>query len=257
MRKYFEIFKFNLKTQINFKANYLFTLFSFTIHIFIFNELWDFILKNKNILGYSRPELIWYIIIGETLLYMVNGKRYKKISDMIKSGEIANMLTKPVSILKYILSEELTCIINFFVNCVSAIILGLLMAGPLKITFIQFILFFISVIFSIILLILFQAIIGMLAFITEENDSFYLIVSKALLLLVFTPLEFFPQTVKNILSFLPTTYTIYTPCKILIHFDVRGSINLIMCQVLSLIVIFTILNLLSMKGVKNINVNGG
>ncbi|MDO4282004.1 MAG: ABC-2 family transporter protein [Clostridia bacterium] len=257
MRKYFSVFQFNLKSSMNFKVDYLFSLFSFVIHVFIFNELWDFILKDKVILGYSRPELIWYIIMGEFLMYVVGGKNYKKISDMIKNGDVANMLTKPISFLKYTLAEEMTCIINLVINFVSAMILGTFMAGSLKITFFQMILFFISVLFSTVLLILIQVMIGMLAFITEENDSYYFVISKGMLLLVLTPLEFFPEVFRNILTFLPTTYAIYPVGKILVHFDISNSLKLVVFQLLSIMVMLMIVNLLNVKGVKNINVNGG
>lgn len=257
MRKYIEIFKFNLKSKFNFKTDYVFSLFSFTIHVFVFNELWDFILKDKMVLGYSRPELIWYIIIGEFLLYIVGGKNYKKISDMIKSGDVANMLTKPVSFLKYIIAEEMTCVVNLFVNFLCALILGVSMGGTLSVNFIQVIFFFISVIFSTILLILIQVMIGMLAFLTEENDVYYLIISKAMLLLVFTPLEFFPTFFKKVISFLPTTYAIYPAGKILVHFDFNNSIKLILFQLVSIILMLILVNLLNVKGVKKINVNGG
>ena len=257
MRKYFEIFRFNLKTQLNFRANYVFTLFSFVIHVFIFNELWDFILKDKIILGYSRADLIWYIIIGECLLYVSSGKRYRKVSEMVKNGDIANMLTKPISILKYIISEEMACIVNFIVNIIFAFLLGITMAGTLNINFIQLILFFISSIFSVIIIIFIQVLIGMLAFITEENDSFYFVISKPMLLIVLTPLELFPNSLQKISCMLPTSYALYPAGKILVHFNLYNSLNLIICQLISILFIITILNILNRKGVKKINVNGG
>ena len=94
MRKYFAIFKFNLKSELNFKADYIFSLLSFAIHILIFNALWDYILKDRAIAGYSRPGLIWYIIVGEFIAYSIGKKSYIKVSDMIKNGEIANILSK-------------------------------------------------------------------------------------------------------------------------------------------------------------------
>lgn len=256
MRKYYEIFKFNLKTKINFKANYIFSLLSFAIHILIFNTLWDFILKGKTILGYTKPELIWYIIIGELIVY-TTAHNYRKISDMVKSGDIANMLTKPIDFVKYILAEEATCIVNILINIVFATVLGVIMAGVIKLTLFQSFIFVISTVFAIILWILIQVFIGLLAFITEENEAFYLIISKAMLLLVLTPLEFFPSIMQNIFRFLPTTYIAYPPAKIFVHFDNTQNIQLIGGQIISLCFIITIIYFLSMKGVKNINVNGG
>lgn len=257
MRKYFEVFKFNLKTKMNFKAEYIFSLFSFAIHVFVFNELWDFILKDKIVLGYSREDLIWYIIMGEFLYYILGSKNYKEISNMIKNGDVANMLTKPISFLKYIIAIELTCIVNVIINFIFAIVLGILLAGVLKISLSQLLIFSIAITFSIILLILIQVMIGMLAFLTEENEAYKLVISKAMLLLILTPLEFFPSFAKNILSFLPTTYAVYPVGKILIHFEIKNSLTLIVCQIISIIIMLWIVNLLNIKGVRNINVNGG
>lgn len=257
MRKYVEVFKFNLKTKINFKAEYIFSLFSFTIHVFVFNELWDFILKDKIILGYSRENLIWYIIMGEFLYYILGSKNYKEISNMIKNGDVANMLTKPISFLKYIIAIEFTCIVNVITNFVFAIILGIILAGTIKFSVGKLLIFAISIIFSITLLILIQVMIGMLAFLTEENEAYRLVVFKAILLLILTPLEFFPGSVRKILSFLPTTYAIYPVGKILIHFDFKNSVILIGCQIISIVVLLGIVNLLNIRGVRNINVNGG
>ena len=80
MRKYIEIFKYSIKTQIKFIVDYIVSLFSFAIHIFIFNELWDYILQGKQVAGYTREELIWYIIIAEFITYSAF-KIYKKIGD--------------------------------------------------------------------------------------------------------------------------------------------------------------------------------
>lgn len=256
MNKYYEIFKFNLKTKINFKANYFFSLFSFTIHILVFNTLWDFILKGKTILGYTKPELIWYIIIGEFITY-TTAHNYRKISDMVKSGDIANMLTKPIDFVKYIFAEEASSLVNAVVNLVFAGILGVIMAGAIELSIVQCIIFAISCVFAIILWISIQVFIGLLAFVTEENEAFYLIISKAMLLLVLTPLEFFPNIVQKFFVFLPTTYIAYPPAKTFVHFSSVQNINLLLGQIISLIFVFGIIYMLSVKGVKNINVNGG
>ncbi|MDF2865316.1 MAG: ABC-type uncharacterized transport system permease component-like protein [Clostridia bacterium] len=256
MRKYLEIFKFNLKTKINFKVNFIFSLFSFTIHILVFNTLWDFILKGKTILGYTKPELIWYIIIGEFITYTTS-HNYRKISDMVKNGDIANMLTKPIDFVKYIFAEEASCIVNAVINLIFASILGSLMAGIINLSLVQIVMFILSTILAIILWISIQVFIGLLAFITEENEPFYLIISKAMLLLVLTPLEFFPNIVQKVFIFLPTTYIAYPPAKIFVHFSSLQSIQLIIGQITSLFFIFTVIYFLSIKGIKNISVNGG
>lgn len=257
MRKYFEVFKFNLKSEMNFKIDYFFSLLSFAIHMFVFNALWDYILQGKTMLGYGKCELIWYITIGEFIAYSIGKKNYIKVSEMIKNGDVANLLIKPISFIKYILAEEATCIFNILVNLFFGVLIGLRMAGPLNVEFGQIVLFSFSLLLSILLALFVQVFIGLLAFITEENQSFYLVISKAMLLLVFTPLEFFPNVVQAILRVLPTTYIVYPAGKILVDFNMQTSLVLIGCQLVSLAVMLSGVYILNKKGVKNINVNGG
>ncbi len=256
MSKYLDIFKFNLKSKLNFKINYIVSLFSFTIHILVFNTLWDFILKDKTVLGYTKPDLIWYIIIGELIIYTTSNN-YKKISQMIKSGDIANLLIKPISITKYILAEELTCIVNFLVNLVFACILGVIIVGIPHISMVNLVLFIFSMLFGVSILIGINISIGLLAFITEENEPFYLVLSKGVLILVLTPLEFFPSIVQKILLCIPTTYVSYPASKSFVHFNLEQNIKLIIFQILFLLLVMIFNKLLNLKGVKNINVNGG
>lgn len=153
---------------MNFKVDYLFSIFSFAIHVFIFNELWDFILKGKVILGYSRSDLIWYIIIGELIMYLMPGKEYKKIADMIKNGDVANMLIKPINFFKYVIAEEMGCIINLIINFMAAIVMGIAIVGVPSLTFGQSIFFLVALVLSTCLLILVHALMGMLAFLQKK-----------------------------------------------------------------------------------------
>lgn len=125
MRKYFEIFKYSIKTKINFIFDYLMSLCSFSIHVFVFSELWDYILQGKeNVAGYTKTELIWYIIIGEFILYTCN-RTYKFIAEQVKSGQIANMLIKPVDFIKYMIADDLSVIVKGVINAICGITLGL------------------------------------------------------------------------------------------------------------------------------------
>ena len=257
MKKYLAIFKFNLKSEFNFKVDYLFSMLSFAVHIFVFNALWNYILQGKAVAGYTKNELIWYIIVGEIIAYSVGKKNYINISNMIKNGDVANILTKPLSFMKYVISLEATSIVNIGVNFVFGIILGICMAGKITLEPLQICLFFISLILSLSIAIMMSVFIGMLAFLTEENKSFYMVISKAMLLLIFTPIEFFPSTVQTILRFLPTTYEVFPPGKILVSYDLNTALTLIGCQVIALLVVYGAAYAINLKGVRNINVNGG
>ena len=256
MKKYVEIFKYSLKQKLNFLPDYIFSLISFGIHVFIFNELWDYILQGKNIEGYTKTELIWYIIIAELITYSIRNI-YKQIADTVKNGEIANMLLRPINYIAYLIADSSSTIIKFAINLIFAIILGGILAGPIEISTFGVLVTFISIVISVFLGILIQIFIGLLSFYTEENKSFWLIIQKLQLLIVFTPIEFYPEVMQKILYVFPTTHMIYSPSKMFVDFANVNIIGLISIQLISILLMITIIILMYRKGVKKINVNGG
>ena len=256
MRKYLEIIKYSLKTKFTFIFDYLFSLFSFGIHVFVFNELWDYILAGKLVAGYSKSELIWYIIIAEFVTY-TSEKKYKQISSMVKQGDIANMLIKPVNMITYFIVEDFSLIIKACINGAFAIILGFTLAGNINLSVQSIIMTIIASSIGIFIGILLQVFIGIISFYTEENNSIYLIVQKMSFFVVFTPLEFYPKLVQKILLILPTTYFVYSPAKIFTNFEFELSVKLILAELISAIFIYGLINIIYKKGVEKINVNGG
>jgi len=256
VKKYIEIFKYSIKQKINFLPDYMFSLFSFGIHVFIFNELWDYVLQGKNIEGYTKSELIWYIIIAELVTYSIYAT-YKQIADTVKNGEIANMLLKPINYIGYLIADSSATIIKLVINILFAVILGTVLAGPINLSILSVAVTFISIVISVFLGILIQIFIGLLSFYTEENKSFWLVIQKTQFFVVFTPLEFYPEIVQKILYVFPTTHMIFSPAKMFVHFENINCILLIGMQLISIIVMLVIISLLYRKGVKKINVNGG
>ena len=191
LKKYWDVFLFSLKSQLNFSVDYLFSLVSFGIFIFIFNQLWEYVLAGKDVVGYGKAELIWYIIIAE-LITCSTPRIYRKISDKIKTGDVAVLLTKPISVIDYFFAENMTCFIKVGIYLIFGIFIGFILAGQIEMNIVNIILFMIALIIAIISQILLQLFIGVIAFFTEENHAFYLILQKIGFLLVFTPLEIYP-----------------------------------------------------------------
>lgn len=256
MSKFLRILLFNLKIETKFKVDYFVRLMMFCFRIFVFNELWDYLLKDKMILGYDRVTLIWYIIIGEAIIYTMS-RNYIKISDMVKTGDIANILVKPINVLEYLFLMEFTSIINLVLNLIFVMIFGTIILGVPHISLFNLILFIVSILISYLMILSIQILIGILAFFFEDNEPFYFVISKAILIVTMTPLEFFDGFVYKFMTILPTTYIIYAPGKIFLNCDTNLAISLCVNQLLSAIFIVGLLITLTKKGVKKINVNGG
>lgn len=256
MKKYLEIFKYSLKMNLTFIYDYLFSAISFAVHMIVFNCLWDFILKDGTMYGYDRPALIWYIIIAEFITYGAS-RFYKKISDMVKDGTIANLLIKPMNFLTYVWFEQSADIIKIGVNAVTVVILGITMAGRIEINASQMILFVIACILSFLISNGIQFIIGLIAFYIEETKSVFFVVQKLQFLLVFVPIDFYGETIRKLLMLSPTTHMIYAPTLIFTRFDLQTALAAITMQLVMFGIMMASTIILYKKGVKKINVNGG
>ena len=73
-------------------------------------NLWNYIYDNPNELinGYSKTQMIWYVIITEIIWGAIEGRKYcRKIVDDVRGGNIAYMINKPYSYIGYAVSGHL------------------------------------------------------------------------------------------------------------------------------------------------------
>ena len=72
--------------------------------MFVFLNLWQYIYSDPNELinGYSKMQMIWYVIITEILWMSLSGRKLcKKISEDVKGGNIAYNINKPYNYILY------------------------------------------------------------------------------------------------------------------------------------------------------------
>lgn len=206
--------------------------------------------------GYTRSELIWYIIMAEFITYSAS-RGYKIISDKVKDGTIANMLLKPINFCYYFLAEESANILKILFNIIGLLVLGISYGGILSLSGAALFFVILSTVLSIIIGLLMQLVLGLISFEMEETKSLWFIIQKFEFLLVFVPLEFYSVIVQKILLFLPTTHIIYAPARILVKYELNESLSLILMQLISIILLAITSSILYKRGVKKINANGG
>lgn len=206
--------------------------------------------------GYTRSELIWYIIMAEFITYSVS-RGYKNISEKVKDGTIVNMLLKPINFCYYFLAEESSNILKILINVIGLLVLGISFGGMLELSGRALFFVILSSILSIVIGLLIQLVLGLISFDMEETKSLWFIVQKFQFLLVFVPLEFYSIIVQKVLLLFPTTYIVYAPARILVKFEFAQSFKLILMQVISIAALAVISNILYKRGVKKINANGG
>lgn len=87
----------------------------------------------NNLFGYSQAQMLTYIL-GISLIrsYILAARLSEGVGAQIITGEISNMLVKPISYLKYIFARDLSDkLINIFFSSVELVVIVALLRPPL------------------------------------------------------------------------------------------------------------------------------
>lgn len=256
MKKYMAFARVAILEQFKKVLDELGTVFSFCIHIIIFSFLWDFVLEGKMLAGYTRQELVWYVIMAEAIMYSFH-YYYRKVATKVEMGDFAYDMTKPFNFLGRIIVEGMAELPMTVVLLVAGGVLGTIFVGILPLTVIQVITSLFIMLLATLLLLLFNILVGLLSiWLGRDVSSVWLLVNKAMLIFAFTPIELFPSVVQKILLLLPTTHVIYTPASLFVRFSKAKLITSSIYMTAALIVVVLILWVIYKKGVKKQNVNG-
>lgn len=263
MRKYINIYKSELMSTLQYMLNILFRLINFILLIFIFMNLWDYIYDNPNELinGYSKNQMIWYVIITEIIWVATDGRRYcRKIADDVKGGNIAYMINKPYSYIGYAISSHLG---ETTIKTIIAMIVGFTMGmiflkdfPMLSIPAITIVL--LSGMLAVLINSLLVTFIGLISFIIEDPNPIFWLYSKMILVLgVLFPIEYFPGVLAQIMRYSPIYVTCYGPAKLFVDFSYSSAVEILISQILYLGVAWIMCYSLYKKGVRRLNVTGG
>lgn len=263
MRKYLFVLKTTLMESLQYIMNIVLGFLMFFIIIFVFLNLWQYIYSDpdKLISGYSLGQMIWYVILTETIwMGTRNGAIVSQISDDIKSGSIAYLISKPYHYVIYMIVRNLgEIMIKFLLYLFAGLILGHIMIGsipnfnPLYIPLI-----IIIFIFGTLINIFLTMSISLLSFWVEDAAPFHWIYVKIILILgIIFPVEMFPAWAQPIIKCTPIYVITYGPVRLVINFESDLFINVLLAQIIYLVTSFSILMCLYRKGVKKIYVNGG
>lgn len=256
MKKYLAFARVSLIEQWKKILDEFGTVFSFCIHIVIFSFLWEFVLEGKNLAGYTKQELIWYVIMAEAIMYSFH-YYYRKVANKVEMGDFAYDMTKPFNFLARTVVEGLAELPMTFVLLITGSVLGIIFAGVIPITVLHFVISLVTMLIAAVLLLVFNVLIGLLAiWLGRDVSSVWLLCQKAMLIFAFTPIELFPGWAQNILILLPTTHVIYTPASLFVHFSVNKLITSVISLCVSFVVVTIILWKIYKKGVRKQNVNG-
>lgn len=263
MKKYLYIFKSELMSNLQYIGNTLVGFIGYSIMIFIFLNLWNYIYSDASELinGYTKTQMIWYVIITEIIWKCTSGRSFcKKIIDDVKSGNIAYTLNKPYSYVGYALSSHLgSSAITAVLYIPLGLILGVLFLKSIPVlNLLQVIIILISGTLAVVISSLLIILIGLFSFVIEDANPIFWIHSKIILILgTLFPVEYFPAFLQPLIIASPIFVTCYGPARLFVNFTWETCASVIIAQIIYVIAIYLLCSLIYRKGVKRINVNGG
>ena len=265
INKYFSIFKISFKQEKDTITGIIFKAISFCIMIYIFVQLWSFIYgengTNHVINGYTLEQMIWYLITTE-LIYFTARNLFiaQEISNEIKSGSITYKLSKPYNYYLYQITAHMaqSCFLLIFFFPV-ALVLGFGFVGAIpSFSFVQIIPCFVTIIFAVFMSWSLYAIVGLIAFWTQDSFAFAAILMRLLMLLgLLFPVEFFPTWIQPVIEFSPIYSIMSGPASLVANFSWQLFLNVAISQIAWIVVILGLGLLIYARGRKKVIVNGG
>ena len=216
--KYLEYFKIGFKKSIEYKSYLIGTLTTPIFMGIFFYFIWSYIFQVKGggdpnylIGGFTFHEMVLYLIIGLLIQTAKSTDISQKISEIIKSGDIATYLCRPVNFVKSLLADGFGEKIIPFTMFAGLLIV---MTKFLGLNFPDFSIIIIFIIYGIMLIffqIILDVIVGGFAFWLTEIWGVQSSISQILWILSgrALPLSLFPQAFQVILAWTPFLYLEY------------------------------------------------
>ncbi|MCS6956572.1 MAG: ABC-2 family transporter protein [Patescibacteria group bacterium] len=216
---YFSLFKISLNEYFIYRLNFILWRLRMMINILIPIFLWSSVYEADL---YKKNQIISYFLIFHILYSLIYATRTHEIAENIRSGEIINILTKPISFFKYHFIRDLADkVLNFSFSIIEVFILWFFLGK--NIIFINqnvnFVLFFYFIIIGIFINFFTSILFSFIGFVSPEYwaPRFLFMVITNLLSGIFIPLQLLPEKIYNILLYTPFPYFSFIPVQIILN----------------------------------------
>ena len=261
-RKYAAVLRVSVANNLAYLMEVFFRALFLIVLMFILTQLWKatFASRGKAVLGgFDVNDIIWYIAVAEVLATSLPPLT-RRIDQEVRSGQLAYLLGRPCSYVLYHFAQYLgERLVRLSINAVVAALLALILVGLPHFTWMGALAFPLVGFLAISIDFLAYFGIGLLAFWTEDTQSFTLIYNRLVLVLggVLIPLEIFPEPLRTIAQALPFSAILYGPSRTLVRFELDRFAWLLAQQASILIVGGIILFAIYRVALRRVNMNGG
>jgi len=261
MKKYFAIFKIQLLNSLAYPAELLWRSVAILLFMLVFTFLWRTTYSSSGstlLAGLTLSDTIWYLMLAETI-ELSRPRFARTISEAVKDGSIAYILGKPYDFILYQLATSAgDSVFRILLNAIFGGTLVWILVGtppgPLG-----WLLAFLAIIGAWLINFCLTALIGLLAFVTEDVAPFEWIYQKLIFILggMLIPIDFYPAWLQAVARALPFSYMMYGPARLFVTPNLAAFLNLISMQAVWILVLGGILAFFYRLGSCRLSINGG
>ncbi len=265
MKSYFGIFKMQFKGQLQYRAKaisglttqFFWGLFKIYLYLaFMINQAVD---------GFTTSQMVSYIWLGQAFFAVSFISLPKNSEQEIVKGDVCYKFIRPLNLYNQWFFESFgEKLANILLRCFPIIIIALILPSPLTLSaptsWVHFILFLTSLIISLFL----SVTLGMVAVyltiktLMPKGALDIVNVISGLLGGFYIPLPFMPQSIQNVLNYLPFRYVSDLPFRIYSgSLDISTSIIQIAISLAWLFALIFVVKLLMHFALKKTIVQGG
>lgn len=264
MRKQFRIFKVLFKIGFLKLSKYveasLVNLISAFIFICVQFFVWKEIMSNSaGASGYTFYQMFSYIIFAQIIFNFYPNMLGGQLSLLIRNGNISFALTKPLSIMRQLIYENMgVSAYRFLFTSVPILMVGTVISG-FRLSIVNPLAAMISAMLSYMIFALIDMLFGMLQFYTASswgiNSLKYAVIT--LLSGQMLPLDIYPLWCQRVINYLPFRHLYDTPIQILIGQRRDGIGEILVIEIVWLLILYLIFAAAFRRAERNIIVQGG
>lgn len=261
MKKYWAIFKLQLANGLAYPAEFLGRSLMILPFMWIFYQLWrvTFSASGSEVMnGLTLRSTLWYLVIAE-VIELSRPRVGNTISDAVKDGSIAYILSKPYNFLWYHYSSSMAdTVFRALINLVLGGAMAWVLVGPPP-SFWGLLVVLPALLGAWGLNYCIAALIGLSAFWVEDISAFQWIYQKLAFILggLLIPLDFYPAWLRTIATALPFSAMTYAPARLFVEPELSGFFAVMGMQAIWLLVFVGVLSLTYRRSVAALTVNGG
>jgi len=257
------VISMNIKQRLAYRSGLLFGILSTAISIVIFYFLWFAVFQDAQyIQGYTFEMMATYVVFSRILAAQFSGGINGQMAEWIQNGNIATELLRPINFMRLLFLQRLGEFVQFIlVRAVPVIIIAILFLGitpPYNL--VSFVLFLMSILFSIIMLFFIEFMVGLIAFYTFNHYG-VLFAKSALLTLLsggLLPITLFPGWLARFFELMPFMHMVFSPISMYLGMlSVSEAVVAMLSQVAWTLVLWLLAWLFYNKAIKKLTVQGG